>query len=140
LEGLLKSSLRLPVVKRLLPRNGLGAGWKADVWLVGSAEMTGLNHKYRRINRPTDVLSFQSPDVIARQGYLGEVVICLPVARKQAKEYCHSLNDELCVLIAHGLLHLLGLDHEKGPKDAARMAKLEAKLLKANSGLIRRQH
>jgi probable rRNA maturation factor len=86
-----------------------------------------LNRRYRRRNRPTDVLSFPSGE----SGHLGDIVIAAGVARRQARAAGHSLHAELRVLALHGLLHLLGYDHER---DAGRMARLEVRL-RARGGL-----
>jgi rRNA maturation RNase YbeY len=61
--------------------------------------------------------------------WLGDVVISLDRAEKQAEEHGHTLREELDLLLAHGILHLLGFDHEKGKADAARMRRMETKLL-----------
>jgi len=84
-----------------------------------------LNRDWRGKDKPTDVLSFglqASPDL------LGDVVISLDTARRQASEGGRPLTDELARLLAHGLLHLLGHDHEVSA-DARRMAKAEVDLL-----------
>ena len=96
--------------------------------------MTELNRAYRGKNRPTDVLSFQPPEVFRKQGMLGELVICLPVLKRQARELGHRPETELRILLVHGVLHLLGLDHELGAREAARMARLEARLLEKLRG------
>lgn len=115
----------------------LPEGTRAGISLVfvGESEMKSLNRKYRGKNRPTDVLSFSqiegadkfvkapSKDVI-----LGEVVICLPYAEKQAKSAGHSLKFETVILLIHGILHLVGYDHERSEKDAEAMEKLEEKI------------
>lgn len=95
---------------------------------VGSSEMKKLNQKYRGKNEPTDVLSFE----------YGEVIVCVPVAVRQAKEHKMSLNDEFCLLFTHGVLHVLGYDHEK-PKDAVVMRAAEQALL-GFDGLITIAH
>ncbi len=104
--------------------------------------MRQLNREYRKKNYATDVLSFPSPDVFRIQGYLGELVVCLPVLKRQAREQGHSQKAELEVLLVHGVLHLLGMDHEKSQKEARRMARWEKKLLSSKqtgrSGLITR--
>jgi probable rRNA maturation factor len=101
--------------------------------------MTRLNEQYRGKAYATDVLSFPSPEVFQSMGQLGELVVCLPVLKRQARELGHAPEQELDVLLAHGALHLLGLDHELGPKQSAEMARLEARLLPARAkGLIRR--
>jgi rRNA maturation RNase YbeY len=92
--------------------------------------MRALNKRYRRKDRPTDVLSFPSPrDFRSRSGYLGDLAICVPVLRRQAREQGHAETRELRVLLVHGLLHLLGFDHEKGPRQAREMGRWEAVLL-----------
>ena len=89
--------------------------------IVPDGRVQQLNRRYRRKDAPTDVLSFASDE----RGYLGDVVIAAGVARRQAKQAGHSLQHELRVLALHGLLHLLGYDHER---DAGRMARVEARL------------
>jgi probable rRNA maturation factor len=79
---------------------------------VGTKAIRTLNRKYRRKDRPTDVLSFR----IGKKGadgkfYLGDIVISVPVAAKQARAGGHSLERELEVLVLHGFLHLAGYDH-----------------------------
>ncbi|MFO7734327.1 MAG: rRNA maturation RNase YbeY [Candidatus Aminicenantes bacterium] len=83
--------------------------------LVGSAAMRTLNRRFRKKDRPTDVLSFplgkQGPD---GRHYLGDIVIAVPVAFRQAREKGHSLKRELELLAVHGFLHLIGFDHGAG--------------------------
>jgi len=93
-----------------------------------------LNRRYRGKDAATDVLSFQADE----PGELGDVVIALGVARRQAREAGHSLQTELRVLALHGLLHLLGYDHER---DDGQMRRLEQRLRRAGGlreGLIER--
>jgi probable rRNA maturation factor len=97
------------------------------VAIVPDARVRTLNRRYRRKDTPTDVLSFPSGE----PGYLGDVVIAAGVARRQARDAGHSLQTELRVLALHGLLHLLGYDHET---DAGRMRRVE-KRLRAKGGL-----
>jgi probable rRNA maturation factor len=91
------------------------------VAIVSDARIRALNRRYRRKHRATDVLSFPGEG----PGYLGDIVIAGGVARGQAHAAGHSLQTELRVLALHGLLHLLGYDHER---DAGRMARVEARL------------
>jgi probable rRNA maturation factor len=84
-----------------------------------------LNREYRGYDKTTDVLSFP----FKNSEILGEVLICLPVANKQAKEFKHSVQEEITVLLVHGLLHLFGFDHQK-PKAAAKMFEFQKKILK----------
>ena len=102
--------------------------------IVPDRRVQQLNRLYRGNDGATDVLSFPSDE----RGYLGDVVIAAGVARRQAKEAGHSLQHELRVLALHGLLHLLGYDHER---DAGRMARAEARLRQRGGlreGLIER--
>lgn len=103
-----------------------------SVQLVDDAEMTLLNESYRGKQGPTDVLSFSLVTGEHSEyggGLLGDVVIDVEVAQRQALEFGHSLEDELLRLLVHGVLHLLGYDHEQD-EDAARMQAEEARLLK----------
>lgn len=102
----------------------------ADVSLVTSARMQALNLKYRGKKRPTDVLSFEAPEFYRAHGLLGELVICDSVLRAQARERGHSASSELDVLLVHGVLHLLGMDHERGPRELAQMRRVETKVLR----------
>jgi probable rRNA maturation factor len=102
--------------------------------IVPDGRVRQLNRRYRRKDAPTDVLSFPSDEA----GYLGDVVIAAGVAKKQAREAGHSLQHELRLLALHGLLHLLGYDHER---DGGRMARVEARLRERGGlreGLIER--
>ena len=112
------------------------------VALLSDARVRELNRRFRKKDRPTDVLSFPSAGVgpgAAGQRYLGDVVIAAGVARRQATEAGHSIQTELRVLALHGLLHLLGYDHER---DGGRMARVERRLRRKGGlreGLIERQ-
>ena len=91
----------------------LGLEGEVGVKLCSDATMASYNRKYRHKAGPTDVLSF--PDGTRDQEgstYLGDILIALPVAARQAKEAGHDLKTELKILLLHGLLHLNGYDHE----------------------------
>jgi rRNA maturation RNase YbeY len=103
--------------------------WTIEVEILGKAAMSKLNHEARGKNQPTDVLSFELPQSFRNQGLLGQLVICLPVLKEQAKAMGHTEGRELEVLVVHGLLHLLGFDHEKSPQSARQMGRLESKIL-----------
>jgi probable rRNA maturation factor len=100
--------------------------------LVSDAWMRTLNRRYRGKDYATDVLSFPA-DAGRRQKYgqspnprhLGDVVIAQGVARRQARAAGHDAPEELRILALHGLLHLLGYDHER---DGGQMARLERRL------------
>lgn len=101
--------------------------------------MRTLNRSFRNKNYSTDVLSFPASGTFAEPGYLGDIVIATGVARRQADEAGHPVTTELKVLALHGLLHLLGYDHDA---DAGEMAKAETRLRKKaglKEGLISRQ-
>jgi len=101
-----------------------------DVNIVDSKKIHAINKKYRHVDKPTDVITFANRDnstfIIP---LLGEVFICLDVAKKQAKEYKHTLQRELIFLFTHGLLHLLGFDH-MNKKDEKKMFGLTDKIIK----------
>lgn len=119
-------------LKRIAPVRARGA---VTVAVVSDARVRALNRQFRRRDYPTDVLSFpaEEPD------QLGDVVIAAGVARRQAREAGHSLDVELRVLALHGLLHLLGYDHDR---DDGRMARVERRLRRLGGlreGLIERE-
>lgn len=126
LQKLLSKAQSFPSLKRMIPAPG---AWSVELALVSAPKIQRLNAKFRDKNRPTDVLSFPAPEVFRRQGLLGELVICTAVLKAQAKEHAHSELSELEILIAHGILHLLGMDHERGPQEATRQRRWEQKLL-----------
>ncbi|HZR24373.1 MAG TPA: rRNA maturation RNase YbeY [Vicinamibacterales bacterium] len=102
-----------------------------SIALVSDVEMRKLNKRYRRKDSVTDVLSFPGAP-------LGDIVIARGVARRQAREAGHDVTVELKVLALHGLLHLLGYDHER---DHGEMRRLERRLRRKGGlreGLIER--
>lgn len=109
-------------------------GLEVDVSFLSDDEMRALNRAWRGKDRPTDVLSFAAHEgepMPGLEGALGDLVISLDTAAAQAREHGHSLEEEVAVLTAHGLLHLLGLDHERGEAEAKRQAEMEMGLLAA---------
>ena len=103
-----------------------------DVSFVGNTTIRKLNKKFRRIDRSTDVLSFPiltSREAREGKSFLGDLVISLPTVKRQAKEYRKTFKEELYFLIVHGILHLLGYDHEKSKSQARAMRRLEKKIL-----------
>jgi probable rRNA maturation factor len=106
-----------------------------SVVLVDAAAMTDLHVRWMDEPGPTDVLSFPMDELRQPQddeepepGMLGDVVLCPQVADRQAAEAGHSRDDELALLLTHGILHLLGYDHAE-PEEHAEMFGLQARLL-----------
>ena len=95
-----------------------GVGGEVDVLIAGNRRLQQLNRRFRKKNKPTDVLSFPR-----REG--GDIAISAEIAAKNARHYRHSAAQELKVLILHGMLHLAGYDHET---DNGQMAKVENRL------------
>lgn len=105
-----------------------------SIMFVGDRRMKQLNTQYRGIRRTTDVLSFESaipfiPD--DADNVLGDIVISVPKAEAQAKEYGSGFYDEINRLLIHGTLHLLGYDHEQTAYKARKMRKKEEELIDA---------
>lgn len=88
--------------------------FEVELTLCGDGEIRRINREFRGIDRPTDVLSFPMLEFHMPNVYvsLGNIVLSVETARRQAEEYGHSLKRELCFLCAHSALHLLGYDHE----------------------------
>ena len=117
---------------------------QADVSLsfIGDASMRRLNRQYRRKDATTDVLAFPMRHIrthftphVSRftSSMLGDVVISLPQAARQARERGLPLHHELATLLIHGMLHLLGYDHERNSREAQRMQRKERAVLRAVS-------
>lgn len=111
--------------------------YEVDVSLVDDETIHQVNRDYRNVDRVTDVISFAFNDdkdpkdqinSLDVQKMLGEILICLPQAKRQAVEIGNSLERELSFLFTHGLLHLLGYDHMT-PEDEAIMFPLQEKIL-----------
>lgn len=94
--------------------NHIGVYGEVSVSFVSDEEIHALNRTYRDVDRPTDVLSFGMEEEESAPGVrmLGDIVISLPTAQRQAGEYGHSLEREVGFLLVHGFLHLNGYDHE----------------------------
>lgn len=102
--------------------------------LTGDAQLRALNLAFRKIDKPTDVLSFGLEPAVDNapsedRHYLGDVIISYPMARAQAKAGSHPVEAELQLLVVHGVLHLLGHDHYT-PKEKAKMWKAQSTVLK----------
>ena len=106
---------------------------EVDILIASNKRLCDLNRRFRRKNKPTDVLSFPRPAG-------GDIAISVQIALENAQRFGHSLASELKILVLHGMLHLAGYDHES---DNGRMARAEARLrsqLKLPASLIDRMH
>jgi len=164
IDVLLPPGLRAPGLAAWLQSVAPGrARGAVSIAVVPDARVRALNRDYRRKDTNTDVLSFPADDhgadvtraaprrsrsakvssgrgagLVRPAAFLGDIVIAAGVARRQAREAGHSLQTELRILALHGLLHLLGYDHEQ---DAGQMARLERRLRRKGGlreGLIER--
>lgn len=109
---------RLENIDGLRPAGALPNGLEVSLTLTDNRAIHRLNREYRGVDRPTDVLSFPqfaAAEEIPPQSSLGDIVISMPKMAAQAREYAHSQKREFCFLFVHGLLHLLGYDHELSP-------------------------
>lgn len=123
------------IAARALSAERVADGSELSVMLTDDETIRQLNRDYRDTDAPTDVLSFAQSegDMVSlpaekQATHLGDVVISMETARRQASEYGLSLDDEVAHLLVHGILHLLGHDHEVAD-DAARMRAREDAIL-----------
>jgi probable rRNA maturation factor len=131
------------VARDTLAAEAVSPPYEVSVIVTDEATVHGLNRTYRNVDAPTDVIAFYTQVqagvaqefVLPENGvrYLGDIVISYPQAVEQAREEGHSAKRELTLLVIHGLLHLLGYDHEE-PADAVRMRGREALLLEEFRG------
>jgi len=124
------------LAQRLLQAEGCSERTEVSILLTHDAEIRLLNKDYRGIDGPTDVLSFSQVEgdefaLPTDERPLGDVVISVETAKRQAEEQGHSLDEEIDVLVVHALLHLLGYDHDN-PEDAERMFARQNELLAEN--------
>ena len=101
-------------IREVLKTEGLGDNYEVSITFVDREEIQRLNKEFRNIDRQTDVLSFPLDDDMNLPGediMLGDIVICMDVAKDQAREFGHSLRREIMYLTCHSTLHLLGYDH-----------------------------
>jgi probable rRNA maturation factor len=102
-----------------------------SIVIAGNKKIRQLNLEFREIDSATDVLSFPDGKVDPDTGkpYLGDIVISYPFARKQAEDEGHSLNEEVQLLVVHGVLHLLGYDHAS-PTEKEEMWAVQSRILR----------
>tara|TARA_B100000686_G_scaffold213924_2_gene220901 strand:- start:1199 stop:1660 length:462 start_codon:yes stop_codon:yes gene_type:complete len=102
-----------------------------SVLLVNDYKMRKLNAEYRKIDATTDVLSFPQTSLGKLDSILlGDVVVSTDTASKQANDHAISLEEEILLLIIHGILHLLGFDHDKSLSEAKKMKQKTRHLFK----------
>lgn len=114
------------VAEKVLEFEGVQEEYEISISFVNNEEIRSLNKEYRGIDKETDVLSFpmldfiedeqeeeeEGAEYIDEELALGDIVISMEKVMEQSKEYGHSFNRELAFLLVHGMLHLLGYDHE----------------------------
>ncbi|MZG52568.1 MAG: rRNA maturation RNase YbeY [Nitrospinae bacterium] len=107
---------------------------EVSILLTGDKEIQGLNKEFRDIDQPTDVLSFpQNPDEdpsIPGEKFLGDIAVSLDTAKTQASEHGLALKEEIVLLLIHGILHLLGYDHEVSEQEDKKMRSKTRELFK----------
>ncbi len=139
------NSDRLEEFARALRRRVTG-GRAFQCLVTGDAEMQRLNREFRRKDYPTDVLSFAAGPSVYKKTLagmpallsLGDIAISVDRARAQAREFGHTVDDEICILMLHGVLHLMGMDHERDGGDMARAEMEWRRKLRLPSALIER--
>ena len=138
--GLVSKVWLRQAVKLTLIHTGISSPVELGLVIAGDDTVHELNRNYRNVDRTTDVIAFAlsergtksepfvtPPDDVM---HLGEVIISCPQAKRQAEEQRHPLERELALLVAHGVLHLLGYDHEL-PEQEHRMRAMESRVLDA---------
>ena len=124
LEGKLETGWLRGIAGEVLLALGAGADAELGLFIATGARVKRLNRDYLGRDEPTDVLAFSAREEIGADYppfvpppdgvlHLGEVIIAYPQAVKQAAEYKHSVEKEILILIVHGVLHLLGYEHDR---------------------------
>ena len=125
-------------VEATLDYEQYGNDCEVSVTFTDNEQIRELNKQFRNIDRATDVLSFplfdyegesDEPPVDELTGMLGDIVLSLEQAAKQAEEYGHSFEREAAFLTVHSMLHLLGYDHETGEEDEADMRRRQSEIM-----------
>ena len=119
------------LAQKILAASGVPAA-ELSLDLVGDRRIRRLNRQYRGRDHPTDVLAFPMREVAGpASSFLGDVVISLHTAARQAEACGHSLDHEVVTLLIHGTLHLCGYEHERGAREAYRMRRKELAILES---------
>jgi probable rRNA maturation factor len=124
-----ESKLLSKIAHRALEVLGLSKV-ELSIVLVSDAQIRRLNKLYRNKDKTTDVLSFPIGEKVEDWLILGDIVISVDAAKRQAQELGHSLKEELRRLLVHGLVHLLGYDHELGGEEEKKFFELEEFILR----------
>jgi len=134
------------VVGKVLTYEECEESYEVSISFVNNEEIRSLNREYRGIDKATDVLSFpmlefvdeelyeedENTDYIDEEMALGDIVISMEKVLEQSEEYGHSFSRELAFLLVHGMLHLLGYDHEEEATDGEMFEKQEEILKEMN--------
>jgi probable rRNA maturation factor len=123
-DALLKRAARAAIIAAM-PKPG---AYQLTLLLSDDSEMRELNRTWRGKYASTNVLSFPASDAAIEPGFIGDVVLAQETVRKEAREQAIPLEDHVAHLVVHGVLHLLGYDHEQD-EDAEQMEILERKAL-----------
>ncbi|MBT3314696.1 MAG: rRNA maturation RNase YbeY [Anaerolineae bacterium] len=127
-ERLIKSTILTALENQAAPKDAT-----LSILLTDDEQIRSLNRDYRGFDAPTDVLSFEVHERDPETGslYLGEIIVSMPYAAKQALQNDHPLEAEIQLLVVHGILHLLGHDHAENEEKTimwAAQAKILSKL------------
>jgi len=137
-KGLVDKDWARKIAQQVLKAENVTPPYEVSIIFTDSETVQRLNRDFRGVDEPTDVIAFymlpqketESTFILPPDGvtHLGEIIISYPQAAEQASEQRHSVNEELALLIIHGILHLLGYDHQQ-PEEEKRMRQREQELL-----------
>jgi probable rRNA maturation factor len=137
-QGCLEENWLQQVIEETLATCGVNSRVELGLLISNDGVICELNQKYRGVDEATDVLAFALTETESEKDsfitppngilHLGEVIISYPQAKRQAEEYGHPVEQELALLIIHGMLHLLGYEHDE-PRHEKEMRALEEKIL-----------
>lgn len=121
-KKLVKSAWLKSLARQIQSAEKVSAKSEMSLVITGDAQIHALNLKYLEEDRPTDVLSFPMNEQLSSEPafisgpdgklHLGDIIISYPTAARQASEHNHSVEREITILLIHGILHLLGYDHD----------------------------
>ncbi|MCC2678002.1 MAG: putative metal-dependent hydrolase [Pseudobdellovibrio sp.] len=126
IELSVKKIVRYLGTQKIRNKDLLTSKKELTVVLLSPQQMKKINFQYRKKNKPTDILSFAGVEPVS----LGELLLCPSVLKKQAKEHDHSMQAETFYMLVHGLLHLLGYDHEASAKEEKLMFRIQDQCFK----------